>query len=74
MKDELDEQIMKYLVRLRAKTYLNGDNDQDQKAKGTKKVFIKRKLQFQDYKNCFEAAQNENKTNYLDKMKIEKNL
>ena len=44
MKDELDEQIMKYLVRLRAKTYLNGDNDQDQKAKGTKKVFIKIKL------------------------------
>ena len=44
MKDELDEQIVKYLVRLRAKTYLNGDNDQDQKAKGTKKVFIKRKL------------------------------
>ena len=74
MKDELDEQIMKYLVRLRAKSYLNGDNDQDQKAKGTKKVFIKRKLQFQDYKNCFEAAQIENKTNYLDKTKIEKNL
>ena len=74
MKDELDEQIMKYLVRLRAKTYLNGDNDQDQKAKGTKKVFIKRKLQFQDYKNCFEATQIENKTNYLDKTKIEKNL
>ena len=64
MKDELDEQIMKQLVRLRAKTYLNGDNDQDQKAKGTKKVFIKRKLQFQDYKNCFEAAQFEYKTNY----------
>ena len=26
------------------------------KAKGTKKCIIKRKLKFQDYKNCLEAA------------------
>ena len=32
---------------------------------------IKRKIEFQGYKNCSEAAQIENKRNYLEKNKIE---
>ena len=60
---------MKELVRLQRKThsYLKDNNNEDKKAKGTKNCVIKRKLKFQDYKNCLEAAQTENKTNYLEK-------
>ena len=54
---------MTELVRLQRKThsYLKDNNNEDKKAKGTKKCVIKRKLKFQDYKNCLEAAQTENK-------------
>ena len=54
MKDELGGKIMKEFVGLRAKTYsyLKDNNDENKKAKGTKKCVIKRKLKFQDYKNC----------------------
>ena len=63
MKDELSGQIMKEFVGLKAKThiYLKDNNDEDKKAKGTKNCIIKRKLKFQDYKNCLEATQIENK-------------
>ena len=63
MKDELGGQIMKEFVGLRAKTYsyLKDNNDEDKKAKGTKKCVIKRKLKFENYKNCLEASQLENK-------------
>ena len=58
MKDEVAGQIMKEFVRLRAKTYsylkYNNDKDEDKKAKCTRKCVIKRKLKFQDYKNCLE--------------------
>ena len=37
------------------------------KAKDTKKCVIKRKIKFQDYKNCLEASQIERKINYLRK-------
>ena len=37
------------------------------KAKRTKKCFIKRKLKFENYKNCLEAIQFKNKMNHLDK-------
>ena len=47
-------------------SYLKDNNDEDKKAKGTKKCIIKRKLTFQDYKNCLEAAQLERKINYLE--------
>ena len=72
MKDELGGQIMKEFVGLRAKTYsyLKDNNDEDKKAKGTKKCVIKRKLKFQDYKNCLRAAQIENKINHLEKIKL----
>ena len=40
-------------VGLRAKkfSYLKDNNDDDKKAKGTKKCVITRKLKFKDYKN-----------------------
>ena len=58
MKDEFGGQTMKEFVRLRSKTYsyLKDNNDEDKKAKGTKKRAIKIKLKFQDYKNFLEAA------------------
>ena len=37
------------------------------KSKGTKKRIIKRKLKFENYKNCVEATQLENKINHLQK-------
>ena len=72
MKDELDGKIMKEFVGLRAKTYshLKDNNDEDEKAKGIKKCLIKRKLKFQDYKNCLEVAQIERKINHLEKIKL----
>ena len=59
MKDELGEQIMKEFVGLRAKTYnyLKDNNDENKKAKDTKMCVIKRKLRFENYRNCIEAAQ-----------------
>ena len=62
-KDELDGQIMKEFDGLRAKTYsyLKDNSDEDKNFKDTKKCFMKRKLKFQNYKNCLEAAQTENK-------------
>ena len=41
------------------------------KAKSTKKFVIKRKLKFEDYKNCLEATQIENKINHLEENKID---
>ena len=73
MRGKLGGQIMKEFVGLRAKTYsyLKENNDEDKKAKGTKKYVIKRKPLFQDYKNCLRAAKIENKiVYYLDKKKI----
>ena len=35
-----------------------------------KKVCLKRKLKFKDYKNCFEATQLENQINHLEKNEI----
>ena len=46
MKDELGGQITKEFVGLRAKTYsyLKDNDDEEEKANGTKKCVIKRKL------------------------------
>ena len=73
MKDELGRKTITKFVGLRAKTYsyLIDDGSEDKKAKGTKKCVIKRKLKFENYKNCFEATQRENKINYLEKNKID---
>ena len=64
---------MKEFVGFRAKTYssLKDNNDEDKKAKGTRKCVIKRELKFQDYKNCLEAAQIENKISHLQQNKID---
>ena len=60
-------------VGLRAKTYsyLIDDDNEDKKAKGTKKCVIRRKLKFENYKNCLESTQLENKINCLEKNKID---
>ena len=72
IKDELGGKIMTKFVELRAKTYsyLIDDVSEDKKAKITKKCVTKRKLKFENYKNCFEAIQLENKINYLEKDEI----
>ena len=69
MKDELDQKITKKFVGVRAKTYsyLIDDGSEDKKPKGTKKCVIKRKLKFENCKNCLEATQVENKINYIEK-------
>ena len=61
---------MKEFVRLTAKTYsyLKDNNDEDKKVK---ECFINVKIKFEDYKNCLEAAQIENKISCLEKHKID---
>ena len=67
-KNQLGGKIRTKFVGLRAKkiSYLIDDG-----SKGKKSV-MKTKLKFQYYKNCLEAIQLENKTNYLEKIKITK--
>ena len=62
MKDELGGKIMAKYVGLRAKTYsfLIHDGSEDKVAKGTRKCVIKRKLKYENYKNCLEATKLEN--------------
>ena len=54
MKDEVGGKIMteKNLFLLKTYSYLIDDGNSDKKAKGTKKCVIKRRLKFNDYKNC----------------------
>ena len=42
----------------------------DDKSEDIKKCDIKRKFKFEDYKNCLEVTQLENKTNHLEKIKL----
>ena len=72
MKYELGGKIMKKFIGLRTKcySYLIEDDSEYKNAKGTKKCVIKRKLKFQDHKNCLKASQIINKVNYLEKKKI----
>ena len=69
MKDVLGGKAMTKFVELKAKTdsYLINDGSEDKKAKDTKKCVIKRKLKFENYKNCLEATQLDNKIKYLEK-------
>ena len=73
LKDKLDEKIMTKFVCLGAKTYgyLIDDGSEDKKAKGTKMCVIKRKFKFENYKNCLQAIQRDNKISYLEKNKID---
>ena len=54
IKDELHGQIMKKLVELRAKrlVYLKENNDEDKKAKDTKKCFMKKPLNLKAIKSA----------------------
>ena len=54
MRDELGGKIMTEFLALRPKiySYLMDDGNSNKKAKGTKKSVIKRRLKFNDYKNC----------------------
>ena len=52
--------------------YLIDDGSEDEKAKGTNKNVIKRKLRFENYKNCLEASQLENEIKHLEKIKLTK--
>ena len=61
---------MSKFVGLRAKTYTD-DGNEDKNPKGTKKCVIKRKLKFENYKNCLEGTELDNKINYLEKNKID---
>ena len=57
-------------LRTNTYSYLIDDDSEDKKAKCTKKCVIKRKLKLDDYENCLEGTQLENKINYLKKMKL----
>ena len=72
MKDELGEKIVTKFFGLRAKTYsyLTDDDSEDKKGKSTKKCAIKRKLEFENYRNCLEVTQPENEINHLEKNSI----
>ena len=76
MKDELGCKIMKKFVGLRPKTYNNliGDGNEDKKANGTKKCIKKRKIKFENYKNCSEATHSENKINHLGKNETDRDI
>ena len=52
---------------LRRKTYCYLTDDENKKAKATKKGIIKRTLKFDDCKYCLEATHLENKINHLEK-------
>ena len=73
MKGELSGLIMKRFVWLRAKSiYLFKDNnEEDKKAKGTKKYVTKRHLKFSDYKQCLKPSQIENRISYLENKRID---
>ena len=62
MKDELGRKVMTKFVVLRVKpfSYLIHGCSKDEKAKGTKKSVSKRKIKFENYKNCVEAKQLDN--------------
>ena len=72
MKDELGGKTMTKFVGLRVDmySYLIDDDSEDKKAKETKTCVIKKKLKLENYKNCFEATQLENKIYYPEKIKL----
>ena len=71
MKDKLRGKIMKEFVK-KTYSYLIDGGSEDEKAKGTNKNVIKRKLRFENYKNCLEASQLENEIKHLEKIKLTK--
>ena len=63
---------MKTFAGLGAKTcsYLINESSENKKEKRHKKRVVKRKLKFENCKNCLEATQLDSKINYLEKNKI----
>ena len=63
MKDKLGWKIISKFVGLKTKTcsYVIDGGSEDKKLKGTKKCVIKRKIEFENIKNCLEATQCDNK-------------
>ena len=72
MKDELSGKIITKSLKLKSKSYnyLIDDGSEDKKANDTKKCIMKRKLKFENYKNCSEATQLGNYINFLEKTKL----
>ena len=72
MKDELNRKSMTKFAGLRAKTYsyLIDDGSEDKKAKITKKCDIKRKVKFENSKNCLEATQLDNEIKFVGRNEI----
>ena len=60
-------------VVLRVETFscLIAEGSKDQKAKRTKKCFIKRKLKFENYENCLNNNSTQEQINHLEKNKID---
>ena len=71
MKDKLSGKIVTKFVSLKTKTYsyLTDDSSADKKSKGTRKCVMKRKLKFENYENCLETTQLDNKK-YIYRKKI----
>ena len=72
MKDKLSRKFMTKCVRVRTKlyNYLIDDHSEDKKAKEIKVFVMKRKVKFENYKNCLEATQLDSKIRYLEKIKL----
>ena len=49
--------MLKQGLILQIYSYLTNNNDEDKKAKSTKKDVIKRKLKFEDCKHCLETKE-----------------
>ena len=67
MKDELGGRIITEFVGLRTKTYSYLITTATKKKQKAQKSVIKRKLKFENCKNCLEATEIQNKINYLEK-------
>ena len=57
---------------IKSNSYLIDDVSGDKTAKRRKKCVIKGKLKFENYKNCLEETQLENKINHRENKKIYK--
>ena len=67
MKDELGGRMITEFVGLRTKTYSYLITTATKKNQKAQKSVIKRKLKFENCKNCLEATEIQNKINYLEK-------
>ena len=60
------------ICQIKSNSYLIDDVSGDKTAKRRKKCVIKGKLKFENYKNCLEETQLENKINHRENNKIYK--